>query len=248
MSALKIIVAYDKNARDYRSYFPEYDPEGEIYVPVMGGHALGNIPEQYADMQGDDDGADNISNLNPYIYEISQLYWAWKNLDKLDNPDFIGLNHFRRFYTANTWNQGGVLTPDTIISPTRAGFGVPNVDAMGEARFNPSLKQITLDLIDTLYPNRSTEEQQMHDDFMAHDYLPTSNLFIMPTTKLDDFMSKVMQAIDQLQPVIADSGDGKTYPICAAAKILEFVDGYYFARMMNLEGFRCVQPHILLFS
>ena len=45
----------------------------------------------------DNDG-ENISALNPIYNELTVVYWAWKNYDKLGNPDHIGLMHYRRYF------------------------------------------------------------------------------------------------------------------------------------------------------
>lgn len=49
-------------------------------------------------MIGDDTG-DNISHLNREFCEATALYWAWKNYDKLGNPDYIGFMHYRRLFS-----------------------------------------------------------------------------------------------------------------------------------------------------
>ena len=97
----KILVAYHK---------PGYLLKNEIYIPIHAGRAVareqskdGMLPPQeiqwlYDNMIGDDTG-ENISTRNRYYSEMTAVYWAWKNFDKLDNPDFIGLNHYSRFFT-----------------------------------------------------------------------------------------------------------------------------------------------------
>lgn len=66
-----------------------------LWVTVRAGAALGG-KEIQCDFR-DDDG-ENISALNPFYNELTVLYWAWKNLDKLGDPDYVGLMHYRRFF------------------------------------------------------------------------------------------------------------------------------------------------------
>jgi hypothetical protein len=69
-------------------------PDG--YKIIHAGHALAKEDFGYL---GDDTG-DNISRLNPYLNEITALYWMWKNT----SHSIIGLNHYRRFFTADGEN------------------------------------------------------------------------------------------------------------------------------------------------
>ena len=84
-------------------------PEGEVFVPIHVGRAVaktnskdGHINEKefnwlLENTIGDDTG-DNISEKNRYYCEISAIYWAWKNYEKLGTPDYIGLSQYRRFF------------------------------------------------------------------------------------------------------------------------------------------------------
>lgn len=103
MPNVKILIA---------SHKPFKIPEGVCFVPVHAGRsvALENSKDGVIDSQdlkwmlentiGDDTG-DNISDKNRYYSECSVLYWAWKNYEKLGDPDYIGLMHYRRHFIFN---------------------------------------------------------------------------------------------------------------------------------------------------
>ena len=69
-------------------------PEG--YRIIHAGHALAKENFGYT---GDDTG-DNISRLNPYLNEITALYWLWKHT----RHNLIGFVHYRRFFTVDGEN------------------------------------------------------------------------------------------------------------------------------------------------
>ena len=98
--SVKILVCYHKPAMLYKD---------DVFVPIHLGRALATEAskdgvmsrEDYQwmldNMIGDDTG-DNISHLNRYFCELTAIYWAWKNYDKLGSPDYIGLCHYRRLF------------------------------------------------------------------------------------------------------------------------------------------------------
>lgn len=64
------------------------------YKIIHAGHATAKNDFGYL---GDDTG-DNISRLNPFLDEVTALYWIWKNT-KHTHAGFV---HYRRFLTCNT--------------------------------------------------------------------------------------------------------------------------------------------------
>lgn len=66
---------------------------------------------------GDNTG-DNISNLNRYFNEMSAVYWCWKNYDKIGNPDYIGLMHYRRhfIFSEKNYSKSTLLDKSYIYS------------------------------------------------------------------------------------------------------------------------------------
>ena len=97
---VKILVGYHKPATLLKD---------DVFVPIHLGRALATTAskdgkmskEDYQwmldNMIGDDTG-DNISELNRYFCETTAMYWAWKNYEKLGNPEYIGFMHYRRHF------------------------------------------------------------------------------------------------------------------------------------------------------
>lgn len=98
--SVKIIISYHK---------PYSVMKSDIFVPLHLGRlsaqkqtkdgllSADNLKWLSKHMQGDDTG-DNISALNRKFCELTAMYWAWKNYDKLGNPDYIGFMHYRRHF------------------------------------------------------------------------------------------------------------------------------------------------------
>lgn len=85
----------------HRSYRVQCD---DMYHPICVGESYKN--EKYLT---ETDG-ENISYLNEKINECTALYWIWKNT----NTEYVGLNHYRRyFYNNNVRNNGNYLDKET---------------------------------------------------------------------------------------------------------------------------------------
>ncbi len=100
MSTVKILICYHKKAPLFKD---------DILTPIHVGRAnarerMDHDSEEYKwlteNMIGDDTG-ENISYENDSYNEMTALYWAWKNYDELGDPDYIGLNHYRRHFVLN---------------------------------------------------------------------------------------------------------------------------------------------------
>ena len=117
MKSIKILVGYHKPAKLYKD---------DVFVPIHLGRALatrsskdGKINQDdyrwmLDNMIGDDTG-DNISHLNRHFAELTAIYWAWKNYDELGNPDYIGLNHYRRYFEINYGKLDKILSKYDFI-------------------------------------------------------------------------------------------------------------------------------------
>lgn len=78
----------------------------DLYLPIH----VGSEGKEKLGYQCDNEG-DNISSLNPYYCELTGLYWAWKNLE----CDYIGLVHYRRYFTAKRHSYSETIDMNDII-------------------------------------------------------------------------------------------------------------------------------------
>lgn len=100
-SELKIITFYHNRAKLIKD---------DHYLPIHVGRAISNKKNKDGkisnkelewlkkNMIGDDTG-ENISYLNNKLCELTGIYWAWKNYEKIGNPDYIGFQQYRRILT-----------------------------------------------------------------------------------------------------------------------------------------------------
>lgn len=94
MENIKILVSYDSRKKILKN---------EILSPIQVGRNLSY--EIFDDMIGDNTG-DNISSSYPDFKDLTSVYWAYKNYDKLGNPEYIGfMNCENQFIFNEDFNQ-----------------------------------------------------------------------------------------------------------------------------------------------
>ena len=88
-----------------------YSVEGlpACYKSIHAGRALGDDLGYI----GDDTGR-SVSELNPYLNEMTAAYWIWKNTDH----DIVGISHYRRFFSSRNsreFKADNILTDEQAI-------------------------------------------------------------------------------------------------------------------------------------
>ena len=105
--------------------FSKDKPEtAKIYIVTHKKFEVKNIPDDYITIHagrknnedlgyiGDDTGQ-SISELNPYLNEMTAAYWIWKNV----SHDYVGLVHYRRFFSNQNSKE---FKPENILTVNEA--------------------------------------------------------------------------------------------------------------------------------
>lgn len=168
----------------------------EFYMPIYVGKALSN---KNINIQGDDTG-DNISSKNPYYCELTATYWAWKNLN---NVDYIGLCHYRRFFDfsfkPHIMKEQREVTADCIMNSNKLIPNIPHdcdVILPVSRPFTQNIISIhimNLNLIDILLLEKTIlhlfpdYENSLKHVFYHEQYVPQRNMFVMKKSIFDEY-------------------------------------------------------------
>ena len=178
-------------------------PDEKMYIPVQVG------AEGKEKIEGDiqDNTGDNISSKNPYFCELTGLYWAWKNLD----ADFIGLVHYRRYFTNTnkipkeenekfkivlTQNDAeSILENADVILPKKRNYYIENLYSHYEHTMYVEPLDETRKIIEEKYPEYLEEFDKLHKRTSAHMF----NMFIMKKEILNEYCTWLFDILFELE-------------------------------------------------
>ncbi len=238
--------------------------QDDVLTPIHLGRALAVSPskdgimasEDYQwmldNMIGDDTG-DNISHLNRRFCELTGIYWAWKNYDKLGAPDYIGFMHYRRHLSFNeklkfflspqdaSWIKNQKIDDDYKISHNLNGKYisefVKHYDMITDKSFphnpyqhfqtaNPYLKIKDYDLAMKLLVEKYPFMEKAVKDYNTGVRSYFCNLFIMKKEYFFQYAQMLFDVLFALDEKI-DYSDYTIQEQRSAAYISEWLTGIY---------------------
>ena len=256
---IKILVGYHK---------PAVLIKDDILTPIHLGRALatedskdGEMPKEdfewmCENMIGDDTG-DNISHLNRYFCGLTGIYWAWKNYDKLGNPDYLGFMHYRRIFD---FNEGSNLAPlqeyDTLASVYLGNFDInykaklysliecsdiiapspyiiANNNIESNYKSNAAVKfwetdGLFFDILKEIIKNDFPEYMKLADNYFLQNRLYCFNMFIMPRNIFIRYCEFVFYIIFKLFEQTKNINFNSLMHMRNCAYIGEIVTGLFF--------------------
>ena len=220
-SKIKILVCCHK---------PSELPQDKAFLPIHVGAAISNME---LGIQRDDqlNGAscDNISDKNRSFCELTAIYWAWKNIKKI-YPDlqYIGLNHYRRFFSFNEKRVTGSGIPKDVKTIQQYKFDMSLVESSLKSNkvittpkahlktslagsyehcHNSSDLRIIHDIVRDDYPEFLGT---FNDVYLGKNFFYDCNMFIMPWDEFDSYCEWIFGILFKAEKLI-DISNYDTY-------------------------------------
>lgn len=192
---LKLLICYHKKSVLLKD---------DVLTPIHVGRALArrNMNENSSQLKwleenmiGDDTG-ENISEKNSSYNELTAAYWAWKNYDKLGNPDYIGLMHYRRHFIFrespdvveevlgidHNYFKRINYNKDTVLHLMDDCDYVAHIGHVDEVykHYKENHHIEDLDLAISILKDKYPAYASTADDYLKMSYVNLCNMFIMP--------------------------------------------------------------------
>lgn len=189
MRDIKIVVATHKKY---------YMPTDDMYVPIH----VGSMGKPSLGYQRDDEG-ENISAKNDDYCELTALYWAWKNM----KADYIGLNHYRRYFAQKDGLQINgkfiatkeyivdVLGGGNILLPKARNYYIETVYSQYIHAHRKSDMDLVKEIISKKYPLYCKSLDRMKEISEVHLY----NMFIMRWDYFDAYCTWLFDILFTLE-------------------------------------------------
>lgn len=260
---IKILVCYHKK---------DFLFKNNVLVPIHCGRAVatqkhkdGQISDDdyrwlISNMLGDDTG-DNISDLNREVNEMTAIYWAWKNYDKLGNPDYIGLCHYRRLFNfsgvkfyrhknkiisgsgQNTKNISKYLKKSDFITRTPVYCNdllleiynsMQDIIQLSETN-HPELYKSMQDLINTRKYYCTNMFIMSRADFFKYceTVFPVMFKFLNNKNRGTLFLEHIQTRVDK--QTLSNFDDGRFWLPRLTGFLMEYITGFYLRHLMETK-------------
>ena len=240
-SNVKLLICYHKPATLFQD---------EILTPIHVGRANArkrmdadnpNLKWLMDNMIGDDTG-ENISDRNSSYNEMTSLYWAWKNYDKLGNPDYVGLMHYRRHfvwrenetivYNIENFNEATYLD-EINYSPEKAKKmlnGCDFVTHIGKVmnvyqHYIENHKKEDLDLAVKIMLEKYPQYKDVTERYFAQDYSNFCNMFIFNKKIFFEYCEWIFDILEEFETRV-DTSEKRFF-------ISERLTGIFIANLME---------------
>jgi hypothetical protein len=175
-------------------------PEDEVYLPIH----VGKEGKQDLGYIGDNTG-NNISIKNSNYCELTAIYWAWKNLE----ADYIGLVHYRRYFTKHNLRNcekkkqdiltkndfENILKDVDIIVPDKRKYYIETIRSHYNHSYYEKDLNETENIIKEIYPEYSIAFNKVMNRTWAHMF----NMFVMRKDYFNEYCEWLFTILFELE-------------------------------------------------
>ena len=205
----------------------------DLYIPINGSASLKNDPwcQQYVFF--DDFIDDSISSHNKLLNENTSIYWLWKSLDNFKDLDYIGFNHYRRFFPRS--ELVGYEKYDIIVAqPIKCIYSL-------EWQYGYYHSITDLQQCIKLLKDKDIQFGLQFENYMKtnHDNFAPMNMFVMKKVLFNEWCSFIFPILFKLEETIDVEGRDN-YQKRAICFLEERIFGFWCWKKMH-EGNRVKQ-------
>lgn len=255
INTIKILVGYIK---------PSFLFKSSILIPIHLGRAVekekskdGIISESdlmwlHDNCVSDADSDDNISIYNRRVGFFTGTYWAWKNYDKLGNPDYFGSFGYRR-----------LLNPSFLDNLTQYDCILPNMVYLSKSEtlkthiiklHGLNLYNITINIFNKRYPNESV----FFEEYLQSNCVYLYEIYVMKKAIFFDFCAFMFPllcdflSIDSKEyafncDILEANYIKERYELRDVGYIMEFITGYCLHKLKNDKSIKCKNQNMEYF-
>jgi glycosyltransferase involved in cell wall biosynthesis len=163
---------------------------------VSGPISKSDIDWLHANMSGDDDFIGNISVINRRVGFLTGTYWAYKNYEKLGNPEYFGSFGYRRLFDPVFLKK---LREFDAIMPEKHKFP-ETLREQYMISHGSKLFDYTMKIIEKLYPKQIEDIVQFFLGRQIYFY----EIYVLKKLYFMEFCSWIFPILFELQKIPAD--------------------------------------------
>ena len=172
---------------------------------------------------------------------MTSLYWAWKNYDKLGNPDYIGLMHYRRHfvfredekivYNIENFDEESYLreinySPEKVYNMLEGCDFITHIGKVINVynHYIENHRQEDLDLAVDIMLEKYPEYKEITKEYFAGDYSNFCNMFIMNKKLFFQYCEWIFDILEEFEKRV-DVSEKRFF-------ISERLTGIFIAKLM----------------
>lgn len=255
---IKIFVSYIK---------PSFLFKSEILTPIHLGRAVAkenskdgvisdaDLEWLYKNCIGDDDFEENISSVNRRVGFLTGTWWAYKNYEKLGNPEYFGSFGYRKLFASECLED---LKKYAAVIPCEKNFA-GSLKEQFTLRHGKKIFEDCKNVIKKLYPN----ELQLFEKYFQGNKGYFCEIYIMKKNIFFNFCKWIFPILQELLNTVQDENQKNilnNFRELPNNKILKFYDnrligfameritGYYLYKLINSQNEICKKSKILVIN